>query len=232
MQDLAQNPNLLDYCAKNLELIIYCGGDLPQAIGDVIASKIRLVNQFGASELGLTPNLISKTNRSSEDWKYVQFHPELGLELRHVTDGVHELYAVRDPRLKELQPTFTIFPNIQEYASRDLFARHPSEDKKDLWSWQARADDIIVFLNGEKTNPNSMEQHIIARNPDISAALVVGAQTFQAAPLVEPVTNGIELSLAERAAFIERIWPTIEEANADAPSHARIMKSHVLFTSP
>lgn len=139
---------------------------------------------------------------------------------------------MRDPRLRELQPAFTIFPNIQEYASRDLFARHPSEDKKDLWSWQARADDIIVFLNGEKTNPNSMEQHIVARNPDISAALVVGAQRFQAALLVEPVTNGIELSLAERAAFIERIWPTIEEANADAPSHARIMKSHVLFTSP
>lgn len=46
------------------------------------------------------------------------------------------------------------------------------------------------------------------------------------------MTNGIKLSLAERAAFIERIWPTIEEANADAPSHARIMKSHVLFTSP
>lgn len=102
VQDLAQNPNLLDYCAKNLELIIYCGGDLPQAIEDVIASKIRLVNQFSASELGLTPNLLSKTNRSSEDWKYVQFHPELGLELRHVTDGVHELYAVHDPRLKEL----------------------------------------------------------------------------------------------------------------------------------
>lgn len=60
VQDLAQNPNLLDYCAKNLELLIYCGGDLPQAIGDVIASKTRLVNQFGASELGLTPNLLSK----------------------------------------------------------------------------------------------------------------------------------------------------------------------------
>ena len=231
VHDLAQNPNLLEYCAKYLEAIIYCGGDLPQSIGDVIASRLRLVNQFGASELGLTPNLLSKTNRSPEDWKYVQFHPKLGLQLRQSTDEMHELYAVRNPKLKDLQPTFTIFPDAQEYASRDLFVRHPSKDKQNLWKWQARADDVIVFLNGEKTNPNSMEQHIVARNSDISAALVVGAQRFQAALLIEPVTNGKELSLSERAAFIERIWPTIQEANEIAPYHARIMKTHILFTS-
>ena len=232
VQDLAQDPTLLDYCANVLEMILYCGGDLPQAIGDVIASKIKLVNQFGASELGLTPNLLSKTNRSPEDWKYVQFHPDLGLAFRHSTDGTHELHVVRDPKLKEVQPTFTIFPEAQEYASRDLFLRHPSKEKHNLWKWHARADDIIVFLNGEKTNPNSMEQHIVARNPDISAVLVVGAQRFQAALLVEPMKKDEMLSLTERAAFIERIWSTIEEANRDVPSHARILKTHILFTSP
>ena len=129
------------------------------------------------------------------------------MELRHITDGIHELYAVRDPELKELQPTFTVFSDIQEYASRDLFVRHASKDKQHVWSWQARADDIIVLLNGEKTNLNPMEQHIVSRNPDVSAAPIVGAQRFQAALLVETVTNGMELSLAERAAFIEWIWP-------------------------
>ncbi|KAL9063392.1 MAG: hypothetical protein Q9161_009490 [Pseudevernia consocians] len=104
-----------------------------------------------------------------------RFHPELGPELRHITDGIHGLYAVRDPELKELQPTFTIFSDIQEYASRDLFVRHASKDKQHFWSWQARADDIVVLLNGEKTNPNSMKQHIVSRNPDVSAALIVGA---------------------------------------------------------
>lgn len=80
IQDLAQSPELLDYCSKHLRAIIYCGGDLPQTIGDIVASRIRLLNQFGASELGLTPNLLSLTNRGPEDWKYAQFHPQLGLE--------------------------------------------------------------------------------------------------------------------------------------------------------
>ncbi|CAD6582894.1 MAG: hypothetical protein ASARMPRED_001098 [Alectoria sarmentosa] len=230
VQDLAQNLELLDYCSKHLKAIIYCGGDLPQIIGDVVASRIRLLNQYGASELGLTPAIISLTDRSSADWKYTQFHPEHGLELHSISDSTYELYAVRKPEKIDTQPTFAIFPEAQEYATRDLFVRHPS--KSDLWSWQARADDIIVFLNGEKTNPISMEQHIVSRNVDISAALVIGAQRFQAALLIEPITTDKTLDPAKRAACIERIWPTVEEANRDAPSHARLMKSHVLFTQP
>ena len=72
----------------------------------------------------------------------------------------------------------------------------------------------------------------MSHNVDISAALVIGAQRFQGALLVE--LNRIDKALdpTERAAVIERIWPTIEEANKEAPSHARLEKSHVLFTQP
>ena len=171
-------------------------------------------------------------NRSRQDWKYVEFHPDMGLELRHVTDDVYESYVVRDPKKEEQQPAFTIFPNIQEYSSHDLFVPHPSKDKPNLWNWHARADDIIVFLNGEKTNPVTTEQRVIACSPTVAAALVVGAQRFQAALLIEPVTNGKELLPAERAAFIEEIWPIIEECNKENPGQARIAKSHILFTHP
>lgn len=232
VHELSQSPELLDYCAKNLEMIIYCGGDLPQSTGDLVASKVRLVNQFGASELGLTALLQSRGNRDPQDWKYVQFHPDIGAELRHVTDGSYELCIVRDPRLEKQQPTFTIFPDLQDYSSRDLFVQHPSKDKPALWKWLARSDDIIVFLNGEKTNPISMEQHIAARSPGIAAVLVAGAQRFQAALLIEPISDGKELSPMERATLIEKIWPTIAEANQDCPAHARISKSHILFTTP
>ena len=232
VQELSQNPELLDYCSENLEAIIYCGGDLPESVGNIVASKIKLFNQFGATELGLTAQILSIQNRGPEDWKYAQFHPDIGIQLRKTTDDIYELYVIRDYEKRNQQPTFTIFPNAQEYGSRDLFTRHQSENKPDLWSWRARADDIIVFLNGEKTNPISMEQHVVSRNPEIAAALVIGAQRFQAALLLEPAKIEKELSPAERAAFIEHIWPTIEIANKDAPTHARIAKSHVLLTRP
>ena len=232
VQELSQNSELLDYCSKNLEAIIYCGGDLPESVGNIVASKIKLFNQFGATELGLTAQILSAQDREPGDWKYAQFHPDIGIQLRKTADDIYELYAIRDYEKRNQQPTFTIFPDAQEYASRDLFTRHPSENKSDLWSWRARADDIIVFLNGEKTNPISMEQHIVSRNPEVAAALAIGAQRFQAALLIEPAKIEKELSPAERAAFIEHIWPTIEVANKDAPTHARIAKSHVLLTRP
>ncbi|PQE13474.1 NRPS-like enzyme protein [Rutstroemia sp. NJR-2017a WRK4] len=233
VQELSQAPALLDYCAQNLDALIYCGGDLPQSMGDIVASKIRLVNQFGATELGLQSLLQPAGGpHDPEDWKYVQFHPDIGVDMRHVTGDVHELCMVRDPKIESLhQPTFTLFPDAQEYASRDLFIRHPDKTKSDLWRWHARADDIIVFLNGEKTNPISMEQQILFQNSNIGAVLVVGSQRFQAALLIEPAGN-VALSTTEKAAFIEEIWASIEDANSEAPAHARIARSHILFTEP
>ena len=61
---------------------------------------------------------------------------------------------------------------------------------------------------------------------------MLGAQRFQAALLIEPTTDGDTVSPAARAAFIERIWPTVEAANRDAPTYARLTKTHVLFTQP
>jgi thioester reductase-like protein len=226
--ELAQNPDMVDYCAQNLEYIMYCRGDLPQHIGDVISSKIKLVNQYGATELGICPELESKTAYDPKDWKYVQFHPDAGYEFRPAVGDTYELCVVRNPALEAQQPSFTIFPGTTEYCSRDLFTRHPA--KPDLWSWKARADDIIVFLNGEKTNPISMEHHVVAKNPEVTAALVIGTHRFQAALLLE-INMSRDLSIQERAALIEKVWPSIEEANQECPAHAKIAKSHILFTT-
>lgn len=118
-----------------------------------------------------------------------------------------------------------------EYRTKDLFQPHPSIP--DAWCWRARADDIIVFLNGEKTNPVSMEQYLVARMPGVVAgALVFGTRRFQAALLIELAASqvaGEPLSTAQQAELVERIWPSIQEANESAPAHARIEKALILI---
>lgn len=100
-------------------------------------------------------------------------------------------------------------------------------------------DDVIVFLNGEKTNPVSMEQHIIASNAEISGALVAGAQRFEASLLIELSPDYLESLGTDyidkpsgRMKLIEMFWSSITEANASCPAHARIAKTHILFASP
>ncbi|KAK7985611.1 hypothetical protein PG988_003233 [Apiospora saccharicola] len=229
--ELAQNPDLLRYCAQHLELIVYIGGDLPQQIGDIVAAEMPLRCQFGASEMGMPPQLIPAELDPGKDWKYIRFHPCVGAVFDNVDDNLYELVIKRKESLASTQPTFTVRgkEDLQEYRTRDLFAPHPTVP--DAWTWQARADDMVVFLNGEKTNPISMEHHIVAKNPGlVSGALVIGTHRFQAALLIEPVMP--VRTAAEQADLIERVWPSIEEANRVAPAHARVEKPLVSVTAP
>lgn len=73
-----------------------------------------------------------------------------------------------------------------------------------------------------------MEQHVVARNPEVLDAIVVDAQRFQAALMLEPAPNATPYSTADKASFIARVWPSVEEANKVAPAHARIEKAMIL----
>ncbi|ROV92215.1 hypothetical protein VMCG_09323 [Cytospora schulzeri] len=233
-QGLVQSSELLDYCAAHLEAILYIGGDLPKDLGDRVAAKVYLRCLWGATETGIVPQLLPPellpSSPSGRDlWRYIRFHPCVGATFDKVTDdGTCELVIRRDRDLTDTQPCFTV-PGLdrleKEYRTKDLFERHSTID--DLWCWRARSDDIIVFLNGEKTNPISMEHHIMAKNAELSGALVIGTQRFQAALLIEP-TSEKTLSTVEQAALIERIWPSVDEANHSAPAHARVEKSFIL----
>jgi len=110
------------------------------------------------------------------------------------------------------------------FGTKDLFRRHPS--LPDLWTHASRSDDVTIFLNGEKTNPIIFESHI-SKHPEVSAALMFGSQRFEAGLLIE-LYNKNPQSTLERAKIIERLWPTIERANAILPAYAQISISHLL----
>lgn len=224
---------MLNFCAENLETILYIGGDLPQDLGDRVAAKMYLRCLWGATETGIVPQLLPEellpsAASSRTLWRYIRFHPCVGAHFDKITDGDYELVIRRQESLLNTQACFTV-PGLdldEEYRTKDLFEPHPTI--ADMWRWRARADDIITFLNGEKTNPISMEQHIMANNAELSGALVVGAQRFQAALLLEPASDE-PLSTSDQAALIERVWPSVEEANRSAPAHARVEKSFILI---
>lgn len=232
--ELAYSPSLLRYCAEHLELIVYIGGDLPQQVGNIVAAELPLRCQWGASEVGMPQQLIPAGLDPRRDWKYTRFHPCTGAVFQKASNGLYELVIQRKEALASTQPTFTIRgkENLEEYHTRDLFMPHPTVP--DAWAWKARADDIVVFLNGEKTNPITMEQHIVSSNPGlVNGALVIGTHRFQAALLLEPAGTAPRVhTTAEQARFIERVWPSIQEANRVAPAHALVEKALVFVADP
>ncbi|RAK90448.1 NRPS-like enzyme [Aspergillus costaricaensis CBS 115574] len=231
--ELSQSADLLEYCGNHLEYMMYCGGDLPQPVGDIVARKVRIVNGYGAAELGIL-NVVHATGKWDplKDWRYLHFHPQLGVEFRHVSGDEYEAVMVRTPEREGHQFPFAIFPDRQEYHTNDLMVRHPDPAKSDLWRPSARLDDVIVFLNGEKTNPVSMEGHILASNPEVTGALVAGAQRFQADLIVELGRCEAGLSTSDRAAAIERPLAQHTAGKQGVSSPCSYRKSHILFTTP
>lgn len=121
-----------------------------------------------------------------------------------------------------MQGLFYSFPNIDEYHTGDLYEQHPKYPN--LWKHCGRTDDVIVFSNGEKLNPVTIE-HTVSKHPDVKQAFVVGAGKFQAGMIIEPNEGKAE-------GLIDRVWPTIEKINAETVAHGRISKYLVRLSDP
>ena len=222
LDEISRRPPLLETLAS-LNYVLTGGGALPKPAGDAIMAKTKILNTLGTTELGA----ISQLEVDQEDWSYIHFSPNAGVEFRHHSGDEYELVVIRQEKLKPFQPVFEVFPDLSEFSSKDLFAHHPT--KPNLWLYHGRSDDVITFLNGEKTNPISMEESISSHS-DVRSALVIGQGRFEASLLVEPWQSDL-LSINDRAQLIEKLWPVIQKANSQCPAHARVSKSHVLFTT-
>ena len=212
---------------QRLQFVAYVGGTLAKEVGDPISTKMKLITLMGASELGYLPVEIAD---KSTAWQHIPISPHLGHEYRPSRDGFSELVIVRNPKHEIFQGVFSIFTTLDEYATNDLYEPDPSAPATSKsWIFRARSDDIIALSNAEKLNPVTMEA-LIASHPAVNAALIGGHGEFQAALLIEPK---VEIySQQEEAKLRQAIWPTVMEANRSCPAHGRIMKDHILVTSP
>lgn len=220
--DIAKNPAYIKNL-RRIEQVTYGGGPLPQAVGDSVSRETRLLNCLGSTECGVLPTRLC----DREDWAYLRYSPFGGSEFREVSEGLYEHVIVRDPKYEAYQGVFGTFPDLEEWSMMDLYSKHPS--KKETWFYRGRADDIIVFSNGEKLNPIDMES-IITTHSSISAALIIGAGRFQSSLLVEPVKP--VTSDKEGHELIDTIWPLVQTANSQSPSHGRIHRDMIILTRP
>ena len=231
IDDMGKSSELLEKLNGKSTHLFFTGGAVPKASGDVVAKRVPIWQVLGSSECASLPLVHAlEAYDNAEDWQYVQPNPLLGLDMRHQYDDLHELVVTRRSDAESYLPVFTHFPDAKEFATKDLFRKHPS--KPELWLYASRNDDLIVFLNGEKTNPITFEE-TVGGHPDVKAALVVGAQRFEAALLVELATpNTAPLSPADKKAIIESIWPIVQKANEVTPAHARVSMSKILLVDP
>lgn len=203
----------------HLWVILIGTGPLAPAAGNLLAERVLVGQGIGCSETGLLPNVIP----DRQDWQWFEWHPThsgIKMEPLEGNEELCELVVHRTSGLEKFQAVFELFPNLQEFRTRDLLSKHP---QKDLWVYVGRRDDVIVLSNGEKFNPVTMEG-ILTGHSLVSGALVVGMGQPQCGLLLE-VSKAAERSTPET--IIRQLWPTIEQANAVSPGHGQIAQNMV-----
>ncbi len=177
--DISNNPAYLD-SVNGLKFVMYGGGPLPKHAGDTIRKETgtSILSLLGTTETMLLP----LEDSVQEEWDYHRFSPCLGAEFRHWRAELYELVIFRDPKLELSQAAFATLPSLQEFSPGDLYSEHPS--KKGLWRYSGRIDDVIVFINGEKLNPITMEGIIESHN-EVNSALIFGTGRLRSGLLLE-----------------------------------------------
>ncbi|GAC98281.1 NRPS-like enzyme [Pseudozyma hubeiensis SY62] len=201
---------------------------MPCDIGNRLVRQYNVVLclGYGASEIaGVMSSARDYAN--DKDWEYLRpyksFRPFMKFENRgDDLTGPFELIV------RAGWPCITV-PNREDgsYATKDLFVPHPSIPE--AYKCVGRADDTLVHINGEKTNPVPVELEMRA-SPYVAECLVFGAIRSQAGVLIVPSDLAVRTVEAQATSLeaVEQklsklLWAAVESANKEAPSHSQII---------
>lgn len=160
----------------------------------------------------------------------MEFHPITGPSVEQIApdSDLYEVVSRRlpDPNLAWSRMVFDIFPDIDEWRSKDLMSRCKDPGFENLWKYEGRVDDIIGLSNALKVNPVHIETSLQS-HPALRGALVFGRDHTKCGILLEPKDPNIAAD-----ALIEEVWPALESANELVPEHARIRKDLIIVSDP
>ena len=164
--------------------------------------------------------------RNKDNWEYYRFRPSMGLELEWRTENLYELVFRRRPDLERWQQLFKVYPDIDEYPTKDLWAKHPSEP--DLWRYAGRSDDLIILSNAYNVDASAMEADI-QRSPNVKCALI-GGQGKPHPFLIVELFDDVPLSRTNFDSKLNHLWPFIERANDQCPDGVKLAKGRIILT--
>ncbi|KAF7348966.1 NRPS-like enzyme [Mycena venus] len=212
---------------KTFAQIFFAGGPLTRSVGDALdRSGVRLIVRYGITEVGCLIS-VPLLEPHGHGWEYFQFHPSFEPVLVPVdgdTTGLLFQLIVKQSATNCLALPNTEVDGIMAYDTKDILQRHPTVST--LYRLYGRIDDQIMHSNGEKTNPGPIEQ-ILVQDPRIKAAIMFGRERSHAGVIIAPSQDILDVE-----SFRDAIWPTVEQANATAPSHSRLFRDMIVLATP
>ncbi|PYI35269.1 acetyl-CoA synthetase-like protein [Aspergillus indologenus CBS 114.80] len=210
---------------KKLHAVGFAGGPVaPDPANHLLSHGVKLVNAIGSTEYIYMP-YYNQPDATLWPW-FIIPTKLMGIEWRPFGEDTYEQVIVRqDKNHPGLQGCFYAFPELQEFSTKDLYRPHPTLPNH--WTYVGRADDIIIFSNGEKLNPTTIEGAVMG-HPGVLGAQVVGSGYFHAALIIEPAQH--PMSEQEKQQFLDDVWPIVEKVNIETVAHGRISRDYIFLS--
>lgn len=223
LDDICRHPQGVDRLRK-VQYIYFAGAPLSAATAERLVGHCKIQPGMGSTEAGAYFISI----RNDDDWKYYGFRPSMGVEFEQRTPELFELVFRRKPELARWQQVFHLYPDLDVFHTKDLWAKHPS--KPDLWRYMARTDDLIILSHGEGLWASEMEADI-QKHPQVRTALIGGQGRPHPFVMIELVDETATLD-SNKASRLVDIWPAIARANERCSDFVKLTKELVIFTHP
>ncbi|KAF2456189.1 hypothetical protein BDY21DRAFT_288244 [Lineolata rhizophorae] len=225
LEEVCCSPSSLEKM-KSHEFVIFTGTVASETVGKTFASFTKVFNKLGSTELGSIPTMLTP----HDHWMCYKFHPYLGHHMEERKDGKYELVVRRDRSLRDFQSVFRMYPDLDEFRTKDLFVPH--EEIPGLWHYQGRVDDIIIFSHAEGMDPNGLER-VVSRHPLVNACLIGGNQKPAPFLLIE-LADPSSLATSDESArkLLDAIWPAVAEANRQCSTYVQLTRPLVAFAAP
>ncbi|EIT81335.1 hypothetical protein BDV35DRAFT_366335 [Aspergillus flavus] len=210
--------------AEGLDFVLFGGGPLAPSVGQKLSELTDLCQMYGSIESGQIQMLVPQPG----EWQYLEPNPAEECDMQRVEEGsgLYELVLHQDEKFRGRRTLSHTFPDVKEWRTKDLFTPHPT--KAGLWQFHSRTDDLIALGTSAKVFPVPMET-ALQGDPNIAGALVVGNARPAVVLIIEPVQS---VSHENREEFVDKIWPSVVEANGAAPTQGKISRSRILLTDP
>ncbi|KAI9686662.1 MAG: hypothetical protein M1820_010602 [Bogoriella megaspora] len=221
IDDICQTARGLE-ALRRLEYLYFVGAPLPRSIAKKLLGYCKVQPGMGTTEAGAYFVEI----RNDDDWEYYRFRPSMGADMRQKTDKLYELVFRRQPELERWQQLFKIYPELDEYATKDLWSAHPTT--ANLWRYEGRSDDFVNLLHGEGLHVTEVEA--IIRDHSLVRSAIVGGERRPFPFLILDLKDQAIDSERRTGAILDEIWPQIEKANEKCFDNVKLRRNLVIIT--
>lgn len=157
---------------KGLDFVMFAGGRLDQAVGDVLSRFTNLHTVIGSTETGPQPSFKSADPSA---WNTFDFIPETGARFEPVSgsDDLYELYLDRHPESELFQGGFHVFRDRDSISTHELYSPRVFADNTTRWIFRGRSDDLVKLSWLAKFSATDIED-AIARHPRVRSVYTGG----------------------------------------------------------